>query len=174
MEFQSTLPARGATQVAKNEVARNEFQSTLPARGATGGGVLLVSLEIFQSTLPARGATWMVNFVRHNLCISIHAPRTGSDRESRAVLVQMSFQSTLPARGATILFFSSKAAFFHFNPRSPHGERLFYIPTAIQSTAFQSTLPARGATSASGISTSDSTYFNPRSPHGERRASFCN
>ena len=79
MEFQSTLPARGATQVAKNEVARNEFQSTLPARGATGGGVLLVSLEIFQSTLPARGAPWMVNFVRHNLCISIHAPRTGSD-----------------------------------------------------------------------------------------------
>ena len=33
--------------------------------------------------------------------ISTHAPRTGSD----------------------ILLFSSKAAFFYFNPRSPHGER---------------------------------------------------
>ena len=65
--------------MTENASGMELFQSTLPARGATGGGVLLVSLEIFQSTLPARGATWMVNFVRHNLCISIHAPRTGSD-----------------------------------------------------------------------------------------------
>ena len=56
--FQSTLPARGATQGQKGAFHMRIFQSTLPARGATvraaefGGRA-----EPFQSTLPARGAT---------------------------------------------------------------------------------------------------------------------
>ena len=40
------------------------------------------------------------------------------------VSAQAIFQSTLPARGATLsaLMFARNAR--HFNPRSPHGERL--------------------------------------------------
>ena len=57
-----------------------EFQSTLPARGATravGGSVSTIG---FQSTLPARGATTMqLSFFPTRQKISIHAPRTGSD-----------------------------------------------------------------------------------------------
>ena len=34
----------------------------------------------FQSTLPARGATLFLRFLQNALPISIHAPRTGSDR----------------------------------------------------------------------------------------------
>ena len=34
-EFQSTLPARGATSVKLDDLERKAFQSTLPARGAT-------------------------------------------------------------------------------------------------------------------------------------------
>ena len=57
-----------------------EFQSTLPARGATDRAVGgRVSTMGFQSTLPARGATVTIDKVIDIFKISIHAPRTGSD-----------------------------------------------------------------------------------------------
>ena len=56
--------------------------------------------------------------------ISIHAPRTGSDRQGS--------RSRETAR--------------YFNPRSPHGERPAGTRTAKRNGRFQSTLPARGAT----------------------------
>ena len=57
-QFQSTLPARGATRKTLEAEIPGIFQSTLPARGATSkparsGGIG----SSFQSTLPARGAT---------------------------------------------------------------------------------------------------------------------
>ena len=124
--------------------------------------------------------------------ISIHAPRTGSDpgNASRASR-QKEFQSTLPARGATTTSCTTYRRTLHFNPRSPHGERLMTSHPSSVASGFQSTLPARGAT-ISGTpykQTSDisihaprtgsdpfsvptcwnGTHFNPRSPHGERR-----
>ena len=123
--------------------------------------------------------------------ISIHAPRTGSDRAERSLVI-----------------FSS-----NFNPRSPHGERrrmldnqiartfisihaprtgsdAALLPIPVAAIQFQSTLPARGATysySLPAIPLSISIHaprtgsdrrrgretrricdFNPRSPHGER------
>ena len=58
------------------------------------------------------------------------------------------FQSTLSSRRATGRCGERGCIPFHFNPRSPHGERLSPI----------SRLPARDPN------------FNPRSPHGERPA----
>ena len=56
--------------------------------------------------------------------ISIHAPRTGSDRTMIFIARRLNlFQSTLPARGATVAQQFSIYFKFHFNPRSPHGER---------------------------------------------------
>ena len=78
-----------------------EFQSTLPARGAT---LLVNGLwhdQIFQSTLPARGATGERAHTARMLLISIHAPRTGSDGALKKLFPSLLFQSTLPARGAT-------------------------------------------------------------------------
>ena len=78
--FQSTLPARGATLVAcYTDIERELFQSTLPARGATRGFSPGAAPPPFQSTLPARGATDAVRRERLGIRISIHAPRTGSD-----------------------------------------------------------------------------------------------
>ena len=63
------------------------FQSTLPARGATFGILRCVAdLKSFQSTLPARGATGRDPLIQAELAISIHAPRTGSDRVSPSSL----------------------------------------------------------------------------------------
>ncbi len=79
--------------------------------------------------------------------ISIHAPRTGSDRAFRNVPnARVIFQSTLPARGATKSRARNKAVAHHFNPRSPHGERPVSIWKPKTRKQFQSTLPARGAT----------------------------
>ena len=83
-----------------------------------------MQFSLFQSTLPARGATPGSPAERRNDYISIHAPRTGSDSASTA------------GDGHTS----------HFNPRSPHGERLNLDVCALPENAFQSTLPARGAT----------------------------
>ena len=77
------------------------FQSTLPARGATRSKNNINIRVLFQSTLPARGATIFICSRPLDKTISIHAPRTGSDK---------------PAS-------SSDALANHFNPRSPHGER---------------------------------------------------
>ena len=79
-----------------------QFQSTLPARGATCGLKPSDFFAEFQSTLPARGATLTTVSPAHLWLISIHAPREGSDVAvpcDRAG--DMGFQSTLPARGAT-------------------------------------------------------------------------
>ena len=105
-EFQSTLPARGATLIPTLHTPAVKISIHAPR---TGSDVFVLSqlrrLRIFQSTLPARGATKtsakderLGNFnprsphgerlpARLNggkqAGISIHAPRTGSDKSAR-------------------------------------------------------------------------------------------
>ena len=102
-----------------------QFQSTLPVRGAT---MLLPaftgSVMPFQSTLPVRGATTRSRCCPGGACISIHAPRAGSD-----------FPRPL-----------SRVWPPYFNPRSPCGERRAVRFAARLTDSFQSTLPVRGAT----------------------------
>ena len=57
LQFQSTLPVRGATTDISQAVETSSFQSTLPVRGATTGGRQAGAYIPFQSTLPVRGAT---------------------------------------------------------------------------------------------------------------------
>ena len=57
----------------------------------------------------------------------------------------------------------------NFNPRSPHGERQNGASVNTGFITFQSTLPARGATAFSLAVAALVADFNPRSPHGERR-----
>ena len=87
--------------------------------------LLMETHKGFQSTLPARGATRGTVSCGCNRIISIHAPRTGSDKaRAQAPSPVRTFQSTLPARGATLTLDVRVAGNEHFNPRSPHGERL--------------------------------------------------
>ena len=96
-------PRTGSDSEKKRAEWLNEFQSTLPARGATATAVATVlPSTLFQSTLPARGATQTTRkcatvrsyfnprsphgerpYARYKRIqqrqISIHAPRTGSD-----------------------------------------------------------------------------------------------
>ena len=150
MEFQPTLPARGATGTIPVEFTAHQdisthaprtgsdkgsqhiwsslstFQPTLPARGATRWRSCCGRMALFQPTLPARGATCWEHTIHFIPRISTHAPRTGSDWER----VGMGADRT------------------DFNPRSPHGERLRWWGRDGRRGGFQPTLPARGATSA--------------------------
>ena len=169
-QFQSTLPARGATwENREQQLKRNHFNPRSPHGERRRQRVGTGAQSGFQSTLPARGATRVKTFHRVGVEISIHAPRTGSD--GRAVRIGADGRD--------------------FNPRSPHGERLQLpskppFPLRFQSTlpargatrhrrkqkglcAFQSTLPARGATKGVINGRAKEKHFNPRSPHGERR-----
>ena len=81
-EFQSTLPARGATSLRRRTPAhRTRFQSTLPARGATGSSVSLARIAFISIHAPRTGSdeeqAYKAAMKRY---ISIHAPRTGSDK----------------------------------------------------------------------------------------------
>ena len=147
--FQSTLPARGATRSAgfpapvrghfnprsphgerprkAHGIAyRVTFQSTLPARGATGSPPAQPHQDgQFQSTLPARGATDICQAASHPL---LEFQSTLPARGATLLIVAIPsghflFQSTLPARGATTALASHPSPIWHFNPRSPHGER---------------------------------------------------
>ena len=104
---------------------RNQFQSTLPARGATritktGSG----HTSSFQSTLPARGATQREGRAQQAQPISIHAPRTGSDSERLLTESWMQISIHAPRTGSDSAIESAIDAAKDFNPRSPHGERL--------------------------------------------------
>ena len=123
-----------------------EFQSTLPARGATAASTVSTSVtRTFQSTLPARGATGGIQHFVTAIAISIHAPRTGSDPSRQWSLARPDISIHAPRTGSDGRAGAYGADAADFNPRSPHGERRLLSYTHRKVT-FQSTLPARGAT----------------------------
>ena len=102
--------------------------------------------------------------------ISIYAPRTGSDPPiSRGRSHHGGFQSTLPARGATDATPSLTAPCKNFNPRSPHGERRRKSFCRCRSRLISIHAPRTGSDAwFRGLRLPRSQDFNPRSPHGER------
>ena len=208
------LPARGATFYAYRKRINSTFQSTLPARGATELVPISDAKPDFNPRSPHGERRIGAGLWGQTPEISIHAPRTGSDDKPAAKKpAAAKFQSTLPARGATRTPRSGWPPPCNFNPRSPHGERQDQKRTRGRFSRFQSTLPARGATISAAqagamyafqstlpargatdgyycevapTGTFQSTlpargatchllprgipiiYFNPRSPHGER------
>ena len=102
----------------------------------------------FQSTLPAWGATNFIGGSFVDSCISIHAPRMGSD---------------------SLTDISSHVETY-FNPRSPHGERP-YIRCADEPAGHISIhAPRMGSDECIVTCLRLHINFNPRSPHGERRS----
>ena len=154
-QFQSTLPARGATAAQALPDAGAGISIHAPRTGSDlTSDNIIHSLCVFQSTLPARGATGPLPSVS---------------------LFSTAFQSTLPARGATSARRCPSTRQGYFNPRSPHGERRddlsgtamgvsisIHAPRTgsdspsttytVRPSHFQSTLPARGATAQSNNS----------------------
>ena len=122
--------------------------------------------------------------------ISIHSPRMGRDGEGDPHAGDPAISIHSPRMGRDAAGGSGKPEAGHFNPLSPHGERLAVGKIAAEEIQFQSTLPAWGETRqrrlqgpAPAISihsprmgrdkredteASSRIHFNPLSPHGER------
>ena len=122
----------------------------------------------FQSTLPLRGATGAAHDAYAALCISIHAPLTGSDLNRETLKPQDLISIHAPLTGSDLRKATVRRVTGDFNPRSPYGERLCTCTKCGASFEFQSTLPLRGATAALLFYHDLVKYFNPRSPYGER------
>ena len=150
-------------------MTRSKFQSTLPLRGATPLAREIGRIGVFQSTLPLRGATFGFELVAELGLISIHTPLAGSDCRSGKRLSRIfyfnphspcgerradsstgpretGFQSTLPLRGATCA-----------------------VPAGAAGEDISIHTPLAGSDAPTLRSAHSRDYFNPHSPCGERR-----
>ena len=78
-QFQSTLPAWGATKAAPPIDIPTTISIHAPRMGSDEWAGKVGEAYQFQSTLPAWGATNLKDAVKFFDRISIHAPRMGSD-----------------------------------------------------------------------------------------------
>jgi len=194
VEFQSTLPARGATRPRRCLRSRRGRFNPRSPRGERPHGRRSTRRAIGFNPRSPRGERRPLPSPAplNPLGFNPRSPRGERPGMGTSVIAPARFQSTLPARGATEGPPASLAPGTRFNPRSPRGERRRAAGLARTWHAFQSTLPARGATrrsrpgrQASAVSIhapragSDfsgcsmgltSFRFNPRSPRGERPA----
>ena len=170
-EFQSSLPAGGATQRSYSfrwldphfnpRSPRGErrganctkplmmrFQSSLPAGGATLAAFHLSTLaEGFQSSLPAGGATC-------GLVISIASPPQ--------------FQSSLPAGGATLPF-RAYSLVINISILAPRGgSDLCQVCLCVLCLQISILAPRGGSDFLFRAISTTQNNFNPRSPRGER------
>ena len=169
------------------------FQSTLPARGATSSTFAdLLGSAHFNPRSPHGERRAGESRLRRADSISIHAPRTGSDRESPAHGAGLHYFNPRSPHGERHAPHQRRPSAFDFNPRSPHGERRDAIAPLPTQRDFNPRSPhgerrqSSGAmsmtqiisihaprTGSDGVSLPRELrriYFNPRSPHGERQA----
>ena len=102
-----------------------EFQSTLPMRGATSSHTVShCSSQYFNPHSPCGERPCFPVFSVPTSSISIHTPHAGSDVIGALIFfLNSTFQSTLPMRGATSSRFVINPHSQNFNPHSPCGER---------------------------------------------------
>ena len=150
IEFQSTLPARGATAPVRAAHQHNRISIHAPRTGSdtqTMGNALNGSSISIHA--PRTGSDRIAAGQNQRGRISIHAPRTGSDASSPNTRAPYTISIHAPRTGSDLAKAGFSAEQIDFNPRSPHGERLFPDQLHTYHKAFQSTLPARGATQRS-------------------------
>ena len=190
IQFQSTLPAWGATRLDVSYPSSTSISIHAPRMGSDLS-ILFVRRSKFNfNPRSPHGERQPISLFDDTCSISIHAPRMGSDnRNLSLILISIYFNPRSP-HGERRPPSKPKIWMPNFNPRSPHGERQNWQMQVKVAEAFQSTLPAWGATppvdrilAVQNISihaprmgsdkdnrrrSTFSKNFNPRSPHGER------
>ena len=124
----------------------------------------------FQPTLPARGATSTRRSTPSHRTISTHAPRTGSDGGQGCPPGFTRHFNPRSPHGERLLPRDGKCRSPNFNPRSPHGERRRYFIYKNNRTGISTHAPRTGSDPPTALCRQcRHKHFNPRSPHGERR-----
>ena len=88
------------------------------------GATLAETGETISIHAPRTGSDDLLNLFLRAVNISIHAPRTGSDRLLNCYIAQLDISIHAPRTGSDMLGQAAFMSTSHFNPRSPHGERL--------------------------------------------------
>ena len=124
LKFQSTLPARGATESCWRRYPRGHISIHAPRTGSDPSALLMALAQkhfnprsphgerhalrllprppiAFQSTLPARGATGTTSTKHTARIFQSTLPARGATGAGDGFGARDRFQSTLPARGAT-------------------------------------------------------------------------
>ena len=138
--FQSTLPTRGETYAVVFRLfgAWTNFNPLFPYGKRPAALPRPTHPDWFQSPLPAREETLAAIEEQWAEAISIHSPHTGRDPAFR-------WAARIPS---------------HFNPLSPHGERLDHIYKVITGDEFQSPLPIREETDGTLGGRLDGVYIS--------------
>ena len=100
--FQSTRPARGATEVDGVPVAELTVSIHAPRTGREGPTVPSGSYYWVSIHAPRTGRDFVLQIGDGSPYVSIDAPRTGRDTSIPDTYYMCVFQSTRPARGATV------------------------------------------------------------------------
>ena len=101
--------------------------------------------------------------------ISIHAPRTGSDKSSSGRRpAERRFQSTLPARGATPTP-QLGGITMNISIHAPRTGSDIFGHQYVRCEPISIHAPRTGSDERPACTRKSGAYFNPRSPHGERR-----
>ena len=100
-QFQSTLPAGGATLVCLSWKSNRPYFNPRSPRGERRKPkTYFPTASRFQSTLPAGGATLPITFGSRRAIISIHAPRGGSDVSDSLMLCPARISIHAPRGGS--------------------------------------------------------------------------
>ena len=197
--FQSTPPARGATQSGPSHRRDPQISIHAPREGGDCAHELRRWFDgEFQSTPPARGATLYLHLIVEPVAISIHAPREGGDvRPPPAAPHRRSISIHAPREGGDGIEHLGKSQHHHFNPRPPRGGRLVVLGVPVfhggisihapreggddsacrggrcDPAGISIHAPREGGDSRSSAKCSPPLYFNPRPPRGGRRGAAC-
>ena len=141
-------PLTGSDQaLTLQDIENVEFQSTLPLRGATTRQACLQRSKLnFNPRSPYGERLLRIRLAQEKTHFNPRSPY--GERHLMRICQEgfSKFQSTLPLRGATSNRPKIPIQPPNFNPRSPYGERPTPPRPERMLKIFQSTLPLRGAT----------------------------
>ena len=147
VEFQSTLPLRGATELSKQIQRILWISIHAPLAGSDLTQMKMKGeMEYFNPRSPCGERLAVVVPAALQVCISIHAPLAGSDSHGLTSSKNDLISIHAPLAGSDHNNRKDCAEQSDFNPRSPCGERRAEEAPYIYDNVFQSTLPLRGAT----------------------------
>ena len=170
--FQSTLPARGATSSTFADLLGSaHFNPRSPHGERRAGESRLRRADSISIHAPRTGSDRSgAGRTAVHLPISIHAPRTGSDIINNSTFETIKISIHAPRTGSDRESPAHGAGLHYFNPRSPHGER--HAPHQRRPSAFDFNPRSPHGERRDAIAPLPTQRdFNPRSPHGERRQS---
>ena len=171
-EFQSTLPAKGATGRDGHETrVKQHISIHAPREGSDGlfnGRVRDVVISIHA---PREGSDKCTRDSNFTGMISIHAPREGSDLRQAGRGGWQPISIHAPREGSDTRQRPRIRWTAHFNPRSPRRERRPGRKEAAHDARISIHAPREGSDwSRRPRNAGQATYFNPRSPRRERPA----